>query len=340
MPNVTQSDIAKELNVSRITVSKALNDHSDISVDMKRRVKETAERLGYIPHFHARNLQSKKTQTIGVVVPDVSNSFFSFVIHGIMDAAQESGHHIILTVSRENAAIEKQNIMNLLSMRVDGLLVAVSNETTNASIFETVKRTETPLVFFDRVIKNSNFSSVGINDYKAAVDLVQHLVNCGYRKIAHLAGNRKIQIGRDRCRGYTDVLTSNNLEQRREWLIEGGLTRTAGYNGCKQLLTCSELPEAIYVANDRIAQGAYSALQEAGLQIPNDIGIAGFGHVEFAELLSPALSIINVSPHSLGQQAMKLLVKEINNPDLKKRHIKIAADLQIKDSTRKSKKIE
>lgn len=332
---VKQSDIAKELNVSRITVSKALNNQADISAEMKRKVRETAERLGYIPHFYASTLHSNKTQTIGVVIPDVSNSFFSYAVHGIMDAAHESKHRVILTVSRESAEIERQNIMTLLSMRVDGLLIAISKETVDTSIFETVKRTETPLVFFDRVIEDFGFSTIGIDDYSAAKHMVQRLVDAGYRKIAHLAGSSDIQIGRDRCRGYMDVLAKNEIELRADWVIEGGFTRSDGYEGCKTLLTASELPEAIFVANDRIAQGAYSALKKAGLNIPNDIAVAGFGHSEFAELLSPSLSIINVAPDDLGRQAMHVLAEEIeNSSSFKPRNIRIPVELQMKQSTK------
>jgi LacI family transcriptional regulator len=334
MAIVKQSDIAKLLNVSRITVSKALNDHSDISVDMKRKVRETAKQLGYIPHFHASHLHGNKTQTIGVVIPDVSNSFFSFVIHGIMDAAQESNHHIILTVSRESAHIEHENIMTLLSMRVDGLLVAISKETQDTSIFETVKRTETPLVFFDRAIEDFGFSVVGIDDYDAAKRMVQYLVDCGYRNIAHLVGSSKIHIGRDRCQGYLDVLTANGIPVRDEWIIEGGFSRRDGYIACQKLLQAEERPEAIFVANDRVAQGAYAALKEAGLRIPDDIGVAGFGHSEFADLLTPSLSIINVAPDQLGRQAMQLLAQEINaEGQIQTQKIKVPAELQIKGST-------
>ena len=335
MAIVKQSDIAKELNVSRITVSKALNNQADISLDMKRKVRETAERLGYIPHFHASTLHNSKTQTIGVVVPDVSNSFFSYVIHGIMDAAQESKHHIILTVSRENADSERQNIMTLLSMRVDGLLVAISKDTKDTAIFETVRRTETPLVFFDRVIEDIGFSTVGIDDYKAAVELVQHMVDVGYRKIAHLAGSSAIQIGRERCKGYLDVLAANGFDIRDEWIIEGGFTRRDGFVGAQKLIQGRELPEAIFVANDRVAQGAYAALKDAGLKIPDDIGIAGFGHSEFADLLSPSLSIINVGPDQLGRKAMQLLSDEIHSPTkYKVSRIHVPTDLQIKKSTK------
>ncbi len=330
---VRQIDIAEKCGISRIAVSKALHDHPDISLEMKAKVRKVAEELGYVPNFTARNLQAKKTFTIGVVIPDISNSFFSYAIHGIMDTARALNYHIVLTASRESAELEKENIMTLLSMRVDGLLVAISKETQDTSIFETVKRNETALVFFDRVIEDLGFSTIGIDDYRAASKLLNYMLDTGYQKIATLTGSSIIQIGRERHKAYVDVLTAHGIPVRQDWVIECGFSRRSGYIGCQQLLQSKNLPEAIYVANDRVAQGAYAALKEAGLHIPNDIGIAGFGHSEFAELLTPALSIINVAPDKLGSEAMQLLVEEINNPQQKHgKKIKIPADLQIKES--------
>ena len=131
MPHITQKDIAYKLGVTRITISKALSDSSDISLEMRENVKRIAQEMGYIPDYTARNLHRSKTNTIGVVVPDISNSFFSFAIDGIMDAAVKHGYHVMLTVSRENADIEKENIITLLAHRVDGLLIAVSKDTTD-----------------------------------------------------------------------------------------------------------------------------------------------------------------------------------------------------------------
>lgn len=332
MPLITQSDIAKKLNVSRITVSKALNDHSDISAEMKEKVRSTAKELGYIPHFHAKNLQSKKTNTIGVVVPDVSNSFFSFAIHGIIDSARLLGYHVILSVSQEDAEIEHENIMNLLSMRVDGLLVAISKNTTGVEIFETVKKMETPLVFFDRYLSGMGFPFVGIRDYNVAYQLVDYLIEDGYQQIGHIAGSSEIEIGKQRRLGYIDALKDHHLTIHEEWIVEGGFSKHDGYEGMKRLLIQKKLPEALFVANDRIAQGAYQAIKEAGLRIPQDIGVAAFGHTEFAELLSPTLTIMHVPPRNLGEKAMEVLAKVIQNKnDIKMDYI-LSAELQRKES--------
>lgn len=311
MVHVRQKDIAKILEVSRVTISKALNDAADISAEMKKKVKKLAGELGYIPHHHARTLHMNKTNTIGVVVPDVSNSFFSFAIHGIMDSAAQNGYHIILTVSREAPAIERQNILTLLSMRVDGLLVAISKDTIDTEIFETIYKFKTPMVFFDRAIEGLGFSSVGIDDRFAAATIVDYAIKCGYQKIAHLAGSQKISIGRDRCAGYLDVLQKHNIPVRNDWIIEGGFDRNSGYVGCKKLFKPDDRPEVIFAANDRIAQGAYKAISEIGLKIPEDIGVIALGHAEFAEILSPPLTISNCPPDILGKTAMDLLTKEI-----------------------------
>jgi LacI family transcriptional regulator len=315
MTHVRQKDIAKILKVSRITVSKALNDATDISAEMKQKVKKLADELGYIPHHHARTLHLNKTNTVGVVVPDVSNSFFSFAIHGIMDSAAQNGYHIILTVSREDPATERENILTLLSMRVDGLLVAITKDTVDTEIFETISKFKTPMVFFDRAIEGLGFSSVGIDDRLAAATIVEYAIKCGYQKIAHLAGSQKISIGQERCAGYLDMLQKHNVPVRNDWIIEGGFDRNSGYIGCKKLFKPNDRPEVIFAANDRIAQGAYKAIREMGLKIPDDIGVIALGHADFAEIVSPSLTVSASPPMILGKTAMDLLAKEIEESE-------------------------
>jgi len=311
LQHITQKDIADKLGVTRITISKALSDSSDISLEMRENVKRIAQEMGYIPDYTARNLHRSKTNTIGVVVPDVSNSFFSFAIDGIIDAAAKHGYHVMLTVSRENADIEKENIITLLAHRVDGLLIAVSKDTTDIAIYERVKRRNVPLVFFDRALKGIGFSSVGIDDRTAASELVTYAIECGYKNIAHLAGSLTIDIGRERHTGYLETLKKYNIPIDEDWIICGGFDKISGYNGCRKLLERDRLPEVIFASNDRIAQGAYKAIKEAGLKIPYDIGVIALGHREFAELLSPTLTIIDSSPEVLGQRAMEVLNDEM-----------------------------
>ena len=315
MAHVRQKDIAEVLKVSRITVSKALSNAPDISAEMKKKVKQIAGELGYIPHHHARTLHLNKTNTVGVVVPDVANSFFSFVTHGIMDSAAQNGYHIILTVSREDPNIEKENILTLLSMRVDGLLIAISKDTVDTGIFKTIAKFKTPMVFFDRAIEGLGFSSVGIDDRFAAAAIVEYAIQCGYKKIAHLAGSQKITIGRNRCAGYLDMLKKYDIPVRNDWIIEGGFDRNSGYTGFKKLYKRDDCPEVIFAANDGIAMGAYKAIKEKGMRIPDDFGVIALGHADFAEIVSPSLTVSASPPVIIGKMAMDLLAKEIEESE-------------------------
>jgi len=332
MPIINQSEIARKLKVSRATVSKALKGDSDISDDMKQRVRELAEKLNYIPHYHARGLHSRKSMTVGVVVPDISNSFFSYAVDGIMDAAVRSGYHVILAVSREKSEIEKTNILNLLSMRVDGLLVAVSKETPDAAIYHKVKISDVPLIFFDRVLEEQGSGFVGIDDRGAAKKLIDFVIRCGYRKIGHLAGSSLVRIGRDRLNGYLDSLKDHGLPVRKDWIAEGGFERKDGISGFGKIWTGRDKPEVIFAANDRIALGAYDAIREKGLKVPDDIGIVAFGHHEFAQIPSPSMTIINVDPYELGLEAMEMMLKCIRGEKGFQRMVWINSEIEIGES--------
>ena len=290
-----------------------MRDHPDISAGLKTKVRKVAEELGYVPNFTARNLQAQKTFTIGVVVPDITNSFFSYAIHGIMDAAHELGYHLVLTASRENVGIEKENIMTLLSMRVDGILIAVSRETTDAAIFETVRKMKVPLVFFDRAIESLNFSSVGIDDRQAATTLLNYVIDQGYTRIAHVAGSFTADIARKRRQGYIDALKKHNIPIRDDWIVEGDFTRSGGCQGFQKICATGNVPEVVFAVNDSAATGVYKAIWEAGLSVPNDIGVVAFSHTKFAELLNPSLTIVDSVPQILGQRAMQLLFSEIKD---------------------------
>jgi LacI family transcriptional regulator len=334
MPIINQSTIAKKLNVSRATVSKALNDADDISTEMKQLVWDMAEKLNYIPHYYAKRLHSRRTNTIGVVVPDISYSFFSFVIDGIMDVAGLSGYHIILTVSREKADTEKENLLALLSMRVDGILLAVSEETDDTQIFEKIRRSNVPLVFFDRAMDSIKFSSVGIDDRDAAQRLIDFVVGSGYQRIGHLAGSLLTDIGRNRRAGYLDALKKNQIPVREEWIIEGGFTRADGYRGFMRMVQNGPLPEVVFAVNDQNALGAYDAMKELGILFPETIGVVAFGHHEFAKIITPSLTIINVNPYDLGKKAMEIMLKKIGGMETDYKKINIPAEIEIGESLR------
>lgn len=329
MIHITQLDIAKKLNVTRITVSKALRNHPDISDVMKKRVNETAAELGYVPNLIAKNLTSRKTCTIGVVIPDLENIFFAYITDSMIDAATEKKYNVFVTVSRENSENEILNIQNLTGMRVDGMLVCVSQQTQDSKIFEQVKNIGIPLVFFDRQIEQLNLSSVVFDDRNGVVSALDRIVGEGYTKIAHFAGYQKINIGRERCLGYKYAMSKNNIEIKDDWILEGGYEVIDGERSFMKLYNENNLPEVILAVNDRVALGIYRAAKKVGVKIPEDIGVVAFGFIETADSFSPTLSIINQDPRKMGKLAMDLLYKEIEQKESsKKQHL----NLKIEES--------
>jgi LacI family transcriptional regulator len=333
MNHITQKNIADALNVSRITVSKALRNHPDISTKMKKQVMDAVKEMGYTPNLIATQLTTRKTLTLGIVVPDLENSFFSYAIDSIIDAATARNYHVILTVSRENEKNERKNIENLIGMRVDGLLVCVSQTTSDPEIFEYIRKFNTPLVFFDRVLEGLGFSTVVFNDRQGTMDAMDEVIRAGYKKIAHFAGYTSLSIGRERCEGYKMALNKNGLEVNKEWIIEAGFEVEDGYQSFKKLYATGNLPEIILAVNDRVALGAYKAIRKLGLDIPGDIGIIGYGFSETAQLFSPSLSIINQDPRKMGLIAVNTLIDEIlDESNLNKSSVVIEEDFQWKTS--------
>jgi LacI family transcriptional regulator len=313
MVNIRQSDIAVELNISRVTVSKALRDHPDISLSMKKRIAETAARMGYVPNLIARQLNSRRTFTIGIVVPDLENSFFSYIVDSMIDYATEHNYYAIVTVSREKGSIEKKNIENLIGMRVDGLLVCLSQETSDRQGFKKVGKMKIPLVFFDRAFVNMKFSRVVFDDKAGAMNSLNRIISEGYTRIATFSGYSKVNIGKERLDGFIDTLAKNKIPVHDEWIIEGGFELKDGYESFKKLNSSGNLPEVIFAVNDRVALGAYKAAKEVGLRIPDDIGIFAFGFSEITDFFDPQLTVINQDPRKMGIAACRLLIDEIES---------------------------
>jgi LacI family transcriptional regulator len=337
MRHTTQLDIAKKLNVTRITVSKALRNHPDISIKMKKKVLETAEELGYTPNLVAQNLISKKTFTLGVVIPDLENSFFALATDSIIDYANENNYSVIVTVSRENQDNEKRNIQKLIGMRVDGLLVCLSQHTNESQIFEQLARLNIPMVFFDREYEGLNFPSVTFDDRNGAITALESIIDEGYTRIAHVAGYSNVSIGKERCLGFKQALKNKGIEVNPNWIIEGGFEVIDGYNAFMKLYRDNEMPEIILAVNDRTALGIYRAAQEVGIKIPDDIGIVAFGFCEIAQTFTPTLSIINQNPREISISAAKMLIQEIENPELKEERVVINEEFVLNASIKKQK---
>jgi LacI family transcriptional regulator len=313
--NITLNDIAKKLGVTKVTVSKALRNHPDISANTKKLVQNTANQLGYVPNFMARNLSSKRSNTIGLVVPKIAHHFFSLAIEEIYESAFENNYEIIMTVSQENVEKEIKHLQTLLSMRVDGLLISVTEKTVEHKIFDAIKKRGVPLIFFDRVVKDIGFSCVTCDDEQGSFDAVAHLVNLGYTKIAHLAGYQHTNIGKNRLNGFKRAVDEYNLNVPDKWIIEGGFDEVAGYKGFNKIMKSQQKPEVIFTVTYPVALGMILAAEGIGLSIPEDVEIISFGGSNYNHYIKPSLTFVEQPVEEISRKAFNLLLDEINNPE-------------------------
>lgn len=309
-------DIADRLNITKVSVSKALRDHPDISQDTRALVKKTAAAMGYSPNLLARSLSSQKTNTLGAVVPKIAHSFFATVIDAIQEEATKKGYGIVLAVSNERADLERQHIERLLAMRVDGLLVSVSQEAPNLDVYEKVRSMTVPLVFFDRRIDSLPFSSVTVDDRGGAQRAVEHMISAGHKRIAHIAGSLDTEIGRARMQGYEDALKAHDIPLREDWVIGGGFDEQHGYRACRKLLSNGDpIPEVIFAATFPVGLGVRAAIQEVDPSLLNRIQIASFGAGSFDEFFLYPHYCVSQPTREMGKEAVRMLLNEIDALD-------------------------
>jgi DNA-binding LacI/PurR family transcriptional regulator len=315
MKQVTVKDIADKLNLHYTTVSKALRDHPDISVATKQRILSAAKELDYHPNSIAKSLKRQETSTLGVIVPSIKNDFFSAVISGIEEVAYGRGFNTVVCQSNENSEREAIHVGTLISNRVAGVLVSVAQTTLSGAHFSALQKQGIPLVFFDRVCDDIEADKVVVDDYGGATQAVRHLIQSGYRRIAHLAGPKNTSIGRDRCRGYMDELKRNGISIDHDMITYGGLEEKNGIAALKELTSRCPMPEAIFAVNDPVALGAYKEIKRKGLKIPQDVALIGFGNITLSSYLDPPLTTVSQFPYELGRTAAGVLLRRIENSE-------------------------
>jgi LacI family transcriptional regulator len=309
---VTIKDIARELGISPSTVSRALKDHPDISPETKKAVNELAEKLNYQPNIVALNLRQSKTNTLGVIIPEIVHFFFSTVISGIEDVAYSAGYNVILTQSNESSQREMTDMKALFNSRVDGMLLSLSRETTNFDHIESMMAKGVPMVFFDRVYDHPNTSKVIVDDLSGAKEATLHLIEQGCKRIAHIEGSPNLEITKQRLEGYLDALKEKGIPVDKDLIIpcpdpsiEGGKIAT------EKILAMSNVPDGIFATNDPVAMGAMQAIRAKGLKIPQDIAVVGFSNWLFSSMTDPPLSSVDQPGFEMGREATKLLIRQI-----------------------------
>ena len=313
--NITMKDIADRINMSVVTVSKALREHPDISHETSKRIKAIAKEMGYLPNYFAKNLSAKHSHTIGVVIPKIASYFFGNVIEHIYDIAFENNYEIILAVSKEDAKNEIKNLQTLMSMKVDGIIISITQETCDYDIFEEVKKRGIPLLFMDRIPPVPVVNTVSIDDRQGGFDAVEQIIKVGYKNIGHFAGSDRINIGLQRYLGFEDAMKHYNIPINPAWVIKAGFGEEDGYNSFMKLYSEDNLPDAIFTVTYPVAIGVYKAVKKLGLKIPEDIDVICFGDSETQKLLSPQLSCIDQPTEQIAKLSMEILLDNIRNKD-------------------------
>jgi len=337
MQPIKLEDLAKKLKVSKVTISKALRDHPDISVATKIKVRELADKLGYVPNFLEKNLSSTSSIIFGLVVPKIAHFFFGSVIESVYDAAFQNNYEIVLTVSQEKAEREHKHILSLLSMKVDGLIISVTQETQDLAIFERVRKLNVPLVFIDRVPSLDCAPSVTVDDYGGAYSATEYFVKKGLKKIAHIGGYSHVNIGKARLDGFKTAMKDYKIPVSNDWLIEGGFGEEDGYDGFKKIISKGTLPQAILAVTYPVALGIYEAATEKGIRIPEDIQVTCFGNNTFKHMVPSVFNFVHQPTKELGEEAVKLILNLIKSPnEFKCSNIQLKTELMINGMNGKS----
>ena len=307
---VTAKEVAGKLGISTMTVSRVMNNRAHVDEETRRKVLGAAQKLDYSPNHIAKSLVLRKTHTIGVVVPEISHSFFPEAIRGIEEATYRAHYHLILTHSAEDAKREKDALLTLESERVDGILISTAQSVQDHSLYQHMIRLGLPIVFFDRCVHGIGASCVSIDDEESARRITEHLIDHGYTRIAHLSGPQKVSIGRSRLNGFKSALADRKIPCYDQLIVESGFQETGGYQAMKKLLSFprERRPRAVVAVNDPAAFGAIKAIQEQGLSIPGDIAIVGFSDDIRAALMPTPLTTVRQPAYEVGKLAAQKLL--------------------------------
>jgi LacI family transcriptional regulator len=307
---VTIRKIANDLNLAVSTVSKALRDSHEISPETKARVFEYAAKIDYAPNPYASSLKKRRSGNIAVVVPEVSDTFFSEAINGIEEVAQRMGYHVMIYLTHEDIAQEQSIIHNLRNGRVDGVLISVAAGEGGGSHLEELS---VPLVFFDRVREDVLAPRIVTNDFESGYKAVTHLIDHGCTRIAFLAHFGQLAIIRNRQNGYEQALKDNNLDIDRCHVLQFTNNDSENMSAIRQLLVRTPRPDAVVGSVEKVTMQAYAACQELKISIPGDLKVIGFSHLQIASLLNPSLTTITQPAYEMGKASATALFKTLSN---------------------------
>jgi LacI family transcriptional regulator len=309
--SVTIKDIAREANISYSTVSRALAGHPQINAEVRNKIVKIAKDMGYTPNALAKGLVTKSTNTIGLILPDITNPFFPEVAQGVEDCANRHGYQVFLCNSNWSVKREKEYLYKLYSSRVDGIVISpASDELTHI----VDSQFQVPTVLAAQKPQGIAYNYVTVDDFKSACIAVEYLIKLGHRKIAYIGGLLNTNSGIERFQGYKNTLEKNNIPIIPNYIMHGEYTQASGYQLAKNMLLNHELPTAIVAGNDITALGIIQAIEEYGLNVPKDISVIGFDDISFASLDKIQLTTVYLPKYTIGEKSVELLIKKIQNP--------------------------
>ncbi len=332
---VRMKDIARDLGVSLMTVSKALRAHSDISEETRQRVLKRMRELDYQPDWIARSMVTRRTYLIGLVLPDLMHSFFAEVAMGVSRKFQPLGYQVVLSNTEEDPETEQRNVAVLMARKVDGLIIASAQHQGNPGMFRALDRGGIPYVLIDRLIPGVHANFVGVKDEEVGAIATEHLIAQGARRIAHIRGP-SVSTARGRLRGYRRALARHGIKVREDYIVNGQFGDSGGYQAMLKLLDLNPRPDAVFCYNDPVAAGAIKAALEANVKVPQQIAIIGAGNVHYSDLLRVPLSTVDQSSSLIGERAAELLARCIESKTLAEpERIFIPPRLIVRDSSRR-----
>ncbi|MBE8714221.1 LacI family DNA-binding transcriptional regulator [Sphingobacterium hungaricum] len=335
---VTITDLAEELNLSASTISRALANHPGISEATKRMVNEKAEKLGFTPNSIASSFRSKKTKSLGVIVPRIDIDFHSRVISGIEEFAYKTGYHVTIFQSQDSYKREKEIVKILQTKMVEGIIMCLAMETKNYDHLKKLTNSKIPLVFYDRTPDAFETNKVMINDFESAYVATEHLIQTGCKRLAHIAGNQSTGIFRSRLEGFKAALKANDLPIHEELIKEtANLRYEEGVKCANELLELDELPDGVFCANDYTAASMVQVLNKHKISIPDQVAVVGFSDYPISKIIEPNLTTINDRAFQMGEAAAKLLIGQIEDSDsdiIDYQIITLKTELVIRESTK------
>ena len=329
-------ELAKELNLSISSVSRALRDSKEISASTKKIVLAKAKELNYHANPFASNLRRQESKTIAVVIPEIANNFFSLAINGAESYAQKKDYHVLIYQTHDDLQQEISTLKHLQNGRVDGILISLSSQTANTDHLKDIKNKGIPMVFFDRVAENINAPKITTNDYESGFKATEHLIENGCKKIAFLSISNKLSIVNKRMNGYLDAAKKHGIASDNKQIINCDTDKEGNTILIKKLLQRPDRPDAILACVEELAVSSYVICRELKLNIPRDIKIISFSNLQTADLLNPSLTTITQPAYEIGKEAASVLFQIMENKGMPQCYgdVVLNSELIIRNSTK------